>query len=101
MLRQQEQTQNSYFDKLYRANAPNFEGGLDPGVVLNWITQMETKFKALRFLEDVKVQIVIPFLVGDVENLWKSMEPMIDVVENDITWKEFKEMFLDQYFREP
>ncbi|KAL3513057.1 hypothetical protein ACH5RR_025774 [Cinchona calisaya] len=65
---QQEQTQSSYFDKLYRANAPNFEGGPDPDVALNWIAQMETKFKALRFPEDVTVQVVIPFLVGDVEN---------------------------------
>ncbi|KAL3516605.1 hypothetical protein ACH5RR_023507 [Cinchona calisaya] len=94
----QEQTQSSYFDKLYRANAPNFEGGPDPDVALNWIAQMETKFKALRFPEDVKVQVVIPFLVGNAENWWRSMEPMINVAENDITWKEFKEMFLDQYF---
>ncbi|KAL3497858.1 hypothetical protein ACH5RR_040590 [Cinchona calisaya] len=63
-------TQSSYFDKLYRANAPNFEDGPDPDVALNWIVQMETKFMALRFPEDVKVQVVIPFL----------------------------EMFLDQYF---
>ncbi|KAL3537517.1 hypothetical protein ACH5RR_000883 [Cinchona calisaya] len=65
---QHEQTQSSYFDKLYRANAPNFEGGPDPDVALNWIAQMETKFKALRFPEDVNIQ------------------------------EEFKEMFLDQYF---
>ncbi|KAL3509615.1 hypothetical protein ACH5RR_029016 [Cinchona calisaya] len=26
------------------------------------------------------------------------MEPMIDIAENDITWEEFREMFLDQYF---
>ncbi|KAL3502808.1 hypothetical protein ACH5RR_037257 [Cinchona calisaya] len=32
---QQEQTQSSYFDKLYRANAPNFEGEPDPDVALN------------------------------------------------------------------
>ncbi|KAL3516593.1 hypothetical protein ACH5RR_023495 [Cinchona calisaya] len=70
----------------------------DPDEALNWIAQMETKFKALRFPEDVKVQVVIPFLVGNAENLWTSMEPMIDVAENDITWEEFKEMFLDQYF---
>ncbi|KAL3497854.1 hypothetical protein ACH5RR_040586 [Cinchona calisaya] len=91
-------TQSSYFDKLYRANAPNFEDGPDPDVALNWIVQMETKFMALRFPEDVKVQVVIPFLVGNAENWWRSMEPMIDVAENDITWEEFKEMFLDQYF---
>ncbi|KAL3510600.1 hypothetical protein ACH5RR_030001 [Cinchona calisaya] len=95
---QQEQTQSSYFEKLYRANAPNFEGRLDPDVALNWIAQMETKFKALRFPEDVKVQVVILFLVGDAENWWRSIEPMIDVTENDVTWEEFKEMFLDQYF---
>ncbi|KAL3520200.1 hypothetical protein ACH5RR_018349 [Cinchona calisaya] len=59
---------------------------------------METKFKALRFPEDVKVQFVIPFLVGDAENWWRPIEPMIDVAENDITWEEFKEMFLDKYF---
>ncbi|KAL3534613.1 hypothetical protein ACH5RR_003074 [Cinchona calisaya] len=80
------------------ANAPNFEGGPDPNVALNWIAQMETKFKPLRFPEDVKVQVVIPFLIGDAKNWWRSMEPMIDVVENDITLEEFKEMFLDQYF---
>ncbi|KAL3503329.1 hypothetical protein ACH5RR_037778 [Cinchona calisaya] len=51
-----------------QANAPNSEGGPDPDVALNWIAQMETKFKALRFPEDVKFQVVIPFLVGDAEN---------------------------------
>ncbi|KAL3529281.1 hypothetical protein ACH5RR_008603 [Cinchona calisaya] len=40
----------------------------DPDVALNWIAQMETKFKASRFLEDMEVQVVIPFLVGDTEN---------------------------------
>ncbi|KAL3500329.1 hypothetical protein ACH5RR_039422 [Cinchona calisaya] len=64
----QEQTQSSYFDKLYRANAPYIEGGPDPDVALNWIAQTETKFKVLRFPENVKVQVVIPFLVGDAEN---------------------------------
>ncbi|KAL3519885.1 hypothetical protein ACH5RR_018034 [Cinchona calisaya] len=38
------------------ANAPNFEGGPDPDVALYWIAQMETKFKALRFPEDVKTE---------------------------------------------
>ncbi|KAL3513994.1 hypothetical protein ACH5RR_026711 [Cinchona calisaya] len=65
---------------------------------LNWIAQIENQFKALRFPEDLKVQVVISFSVGDAENWWRSMEPMIDVAENDVTWKEFKEMFLDQYF---
>ncbi|KAL3513118.1 hypothetical protein ACH5RR_025835 [Cinchona calisaya] len=66
---QQKQTQSSYFDKLYRANAPNFEGGPDPDVALNWIAQMETKFKALRFPKDVKVQVVIPFSLRQTENM--------------------------------
>ncbi|KAL3498592.1 hypothetical protein ACH5RR_041324 [Cinchona calisaya] len=74
------------------------QGGPDPDVAVNWIAQIETKFKALRFPEDVKVLVDIPFLVGDAENWWRSMEPMIDVAGNDITWEEFKEMFLDQYF---
>ncbi|KAL3520619.1 hypothetical protein ACH5RR_018768 [Cinchona calisaya] len=74
------------------------QGGFNYDVALNWIAQTETKFKALKFPKDVKVQVVIPFLVSDAENWWRSIEPMIDVAENDITWKEFKEMFLDQYF---
>ncbi|KAL3528015.1 hypothetical protein ACH5RR_012671 [Cinchona calisaya] len=68
----QEQTQSSYFDKPYRANALKFDGGPDLDVALNWIAQMETKFKALRFPDNVKVQVVIPFLVGDAENWWRS-----------------------------
>ncbi|KAL3529764.1 hypothetical protein ACH5RR_009086 [Cinchona calisaya] len=46
----------------------NGNGGLDPDVALNCIAQTETKFKALKFLEDVKVQVVILFLVGDADN---------------------------------
>ncbi|KAL3521201.1 hypothetical protein ACH5RR_019350 [Cinchona calisaya] len=74
------------------------QGGPDLDVALNWIAQIETKFKVLRFSENVKVQVVISFLVGDAKNWWKSMKPIINVAENDTTWEEFKEMFLDQYF---
>ncbi|KAL3502019.1 hypothetical protein ACH5RR_036468 [Cinchona calisaya] len=56
------QLQLAVRQQISRANAPNFEGGPDPDVALNWIVQMETKFKPLRFPEDVKVQFKEMFL---------------------------------------
>lgn len=68
-----------------------------PNVVLNWIAQMETKFKTLNFPNDIKVQVAIPFLVGDAKNWWSSVEPMMDAKEDAITW-EFRDVFLDLCF---
>ena len=76
---------------------PTFKGDEEPIESARWINKMETIFKTLR-IQDADLRIVIAtfYLRGDAEDWWKGQEELN--VENDLSWIEFKELFLDEFF---
>ncbi|XP_073105193.1 uncharacterized protein [Elaeis guineensis] len=105
LIQQQAQTaprpslsMESYYERFRRLNPPLFEGGSDPMAAETWIREMKKMFDALQYPENVKVRLAIPMLKGNTEFWWTAIKAAYGNNDDQLTWKEFKEIFYDQYF---
>ncbi|XP_073110033.1 uncharacterized protein [Elaeis guineensis] len=90
----------SYYERFRRLNPPLFEGGSDPMATEIWIREMEKMFDALQYSENMKVRLAVPMLKGNAEFWWTAIKAAYRNNDDQLTWKEFKEIFYDQYFPE-
>ena len=81
-----------------RCHPPIFEGGPDPITAKAWIRDLENIFWALRYPDEVKVDMVVPLLRRNAEFWWNSVQGAYDPEEGGISWKEFKRVFYEQFF---
>ena len=78
-----------------KVQVPTFDGSPNPDKTEKWLGEVETKFKLLQVPEEVKHEIITPFLVEDVEKWWSTVKPTIAWPMN---CEKFKEAFLNYFF---
>ena len=79
-------------------SSSDFEGGLDPITAEAWIRDLENIFRALRYPDEVKLDMVIPLLRRNAEFWWNSVQGAYNPEEGGTSWKEFKRVFYEQFF---
>ncbi|XP_075494756.1 uncharacterized protein LOC142532321 [Primulina tabacum] len=97
--RGQGRTENSVegaYDRFRRMNPPDFIGGPDPLVALEWIESLEAIFDNLKFTDQEKVSCAVFMLVKAARIWWEATKVTVNVQE--LKWNEFKDLFYAKYF---
>ncbi|XP_073298484.1 uncharacterized protein [Primulina huaijiensis] len=84
------------YDRFRRMNPPEFIGGADPLVALEWVKSLEAIFDYLKFTDQDKVSCVVFMLVKAACIWWEATKVTVNVCE--LKWEEFKELFYAKYF---
>ncbi|XP_075504504.1 uncharacterized protein LOC142541946 [Primulina tabacum] len=85
------------YESLRRNRVPTFDGNPDPEVSHNLLKNVETQLHLLEIPEELRVEVVTPFLEYRARKWWETVSPSLTVVE-EITWQIFKREFLKQYY---
>ncbi|XP_073031273.1 uncharacterized protein [Primulina eburnea] len=72
-------------------NPPEFVGGADPLVALEWVKSLEAKFDYLKFTDRDRVSCILFMLVKAARIWWEATKVTVNVRE--LKWDEFKELF--------
>ncbi|XP_073019359.1 uncharacterized protein [Primulina eburnea] len=83
-------------DRFRRMNPPDFVGGSDPLVALEWIKSLEAIFDYLKFNDHDKVSCAVFMLVKAARIWWEATKVTVNVRE--LKWDAFKELFYTKYF---
>ncbi|XP_073056935.1 uncharacterized protein [Primulina eburnea] len=86
-----------HYESLRRNRVPTFDGNPDPEVSHNWLKNVETQLYLLEIPEELRVEVVTPFLEDRARKWWETVSPSLAEVE-EITWQIFKREFLTQYY---
>ncbi|XP_073041820.1 uncharacterized protein [Primulina eburnea] len=86
-----------HYESLRRNRVPTFDGNPDLEVSHNWLKNMETQLHLLEIPEELRVEVVTPFLEDRARKWWETVSPSLADVE-EITWQIFKREFLKQYY---
>ncbi|XP_073015543.1 uncharacterized protein [Primulina eburnea] len=89
-------SENGAYDRFRRMNPPEFIGGPDPLVALEWVKALEAIFDYLKFTDQEKVGCAVFMLVKAARIWWKATKVTINVKE--LKWNEFKYLFHAKYF---
>ncbi|XP_075499417.1 uncharacterized protein LOC142537811 [Primulina tabacum] len=76
---------------------PIFRGDADPEVGQSWLKSVETQLRLLEVPEALKVDVIVPFLEDRAAKWWESVLPAM-IAAGPITWRNFRETFLKQYY---
>lgn len=79
-----------YFERLKKAHIPIFHEILDPEQAEKWISELESNFKVLEILEEVKAMVAKPFFVSKVEKWYKSSIPALTTNGQEVIRNVFK-----------
>nr|XP_027086619.1 uncharacterized protein LOC113708357 [Coffea arabica] len=85
----------SYYEKMKRVHVSTFDGTPNPDLAEKWLDEIENNFALLQVPEEIKHLIVKPFLVGEANKWWATLEP---TVAPPVSWTKFKEEFLKYFF---
>ncbi|XP_073284831.1 uncharacterized protein, partial [Primulina huaijiensis] len=77
-------------------NPPEFIGGPDPLMALEWIKSLEAIFDYLKFTDQEKVSCAVLMLVKAARIWWEATKVIVNVQE--LKWNEFKDLFYVKYF---
>ncbi|XP_073304524.1 uncharacterized protein [Primulina huaijiensis] len=86
-----------HYEALRRAKVPNFDGSSDPEVGQNWMKEVENHLRLLEVPQEIRVDVITPFLVDRAAKWWERVSPAMSGT-GPITWQRFREAFLRQYF---
>ncbi|XP_073031193.1 uncharacterized protein [Primulina eburnea] len=87
---------NGAYDRFRRMNPPDFIGGPDPLLALEWVKALEAIFEYLKFSDQDKVGCAVFMLVKAARIWWEATKVTVNVKE--LVWNEFKELFHAKYF---
>ncbi|XP_047309941.1 uncharacterized protein LOC124913402 [Impatiens glandulifera] len=73
-----------------------FRGSTDPIISEEWVQSMEIIFEFMQITEVERVKCATFMLKDDARIWWKGAKVALDL--NNITWREFKEVFYGKYF---
>ncbi|XP_038887130.1 uncharacterized protein LOC120077320 [Benincasa hispida] len=77
-------------------NPSTFDGSfVDPTIVENWITEIETIFHHMNIPEEQKVNCATFMLRGDTKLWWESTQRTI---KGSVSWQQFNQAFYNKYF---
>ncbi|XP_073049496.1 uncharacterized protein [Primulina eburnea] len=91
-----ESTEGSSYELFRRMNPPEFVGGADPLVALEWVKSLEAIFDYLKFTDRDRVSCSVFMLVKAARIWWEATKVTVNVRE--LKWEEFKELFYAKYF---
>ncbi|XP_075518281.1 uncharacterized protein LOC142552391 [Primulina tabacum] len=91
-----ESSDDGAYDRFRRMNPPDFIGGPDPPVALEWVKSLEAIFDYLKFTDLDKVSCDVFMLVKAALIWWEATKVTVNVRE--LKWDEFKELFYAKYF---
>ncbi|XP_073057332.1 uncharacterized protein [Primulina eburnea] len=91
-----ESSEDGAYDRFRRMNPPDFVGGFDPLVALEWIESLEAIFDYLKFNDQDKVSCAVFMLVKAARIWWEATKVTVNVRE--LKWDAFKELFYTKYF---
>ncbi|XP_073276432.1 uncharacterized protein [Primulina huaijiensis] len=80
----------------WRINPPEFIGGPDPLVALEWVKSLEAIFDYLKFTDRDKISCAVFMLVKAARIRWEATKVTVNVRE--LKWNEFKDLFYAKYF---
>ena len=86
------------FREFYRMSPPEFQGGLDPVLALDWLSEIERVFKVITCTEEDKVLFASHMMKGPAARWWTSAETRMMTLGIPKDWEHFKAAFLDHYF---
>ncbi|XP_073018392.1 uncharacterized protein [Primulina eburnea] len=89
-------SENGAYDRFRRMNPPEFIGGPDPLVALEWVKALEAIFNYLKFTDQEKVSCSVFMLVKAARIWWEATKVTVNVEE--LKWNEFKDLFQAKYF---
>ena len=78
-----------------RVHVPTFDGTPNSDLAEKWLDEIENNFALLQVPEDIKHLIIKPFLVGEANKWWATLEP---TVVPPVSWTKFREEFLKYFF---
>nr|XP_027099053.1 uncharacterized protein LOC113718341 [Coffea arabica] len=78
-----------------RVHVPIFDGTPDPDLAEKWLDEIENNFALLQVPEEMTHLIFKPFLVGEANKWWATLEP---TVAPPVSWTKFREEFLKYFF---
>ncbi|XP_075515503.1 uncharacterized protein LOC142550152 [Primulina tabacum] len=84
------------YDRFRRMNPPDFIGGPDPLVSLEWIKSLEAIFDYLKLTDHEKVSCAMFMLAKAAHIWWEATKVTVNVQE--LKWNEFKDLFYAKYF---
>ncbi|XP_047309940.1 uncharacterized protein LOC124913401 [Impatiens glandulifera] len=73
-----------------------FRSSTDPIISEEWVQSMETIFEFMQITEVERVRCATFMLKDDARIWWQGAKVALDL--NNITWREFKEVFYGKYF---
>ncbi|XP_075497334.1 uncharacterized protein LOC142534381 [Primulina tabacum] len=86
-----------HYESLRKNRCPIFRGDTDPEVGQNWLKSVETQLRLLEVPEALKVEVIVPFLEDIAAKWWEAVSPAMTAA-GPITWQNFRETFLKQYY---
>lgn len=99
----QPQTENQHrrikydYESLRKNRAPVFKGDSSPEAGKSWLKGIETQLQLLEMPNEFKISVVTPFLEDKAAKWWETVSPALSV-KGPITWPQFREEFLKQYY---
>lgn len=88
----------SFYERIRKANVHTFGGGVDPEKAEEWIKDLEHNLRIFGVPDDIKGEVVVPFLIEIAEIWWGKAAPAYVEDDEVLTWEVFKGAFLDHYF---
>ncbi|XP_075478971.1 uncharacterized protein LOC142519836 [Primulina tabacum] len=86
-----------HYESLRKNRCPIFRGDADPEVGQSWLKSVETQLRLLEVPEALKVDVIVPFLEDRAAKWWEAVSPAMTAT-GPITWQNFRETFLKQYY---
>ncbi|XP_075491099.1 uncharacterized protein LOC142529448 [Primulina tabacum] len=86
-----------HYESLRKNRCPIFRGDADPEIGQSWLKSVETQLRLLEVPEELKVDVIVPFLEDRAAKWWEAVSPAM-IAAGPITWRNFRETFLKQYY---
>ncbi|XP_073305844.1 uncharacterized protein [Primulina huaijiensis] len=86
-----------HYESLRKNRCPVFKGDADPESSQNWLKSVETQLQLLEIPEALRVEVVVSFLEDKAGKWWETVSPTMTTA-GAITWQQFRDVFLKQYF---
>jgi hypothetical protein len=88
------------FQELCRMSPPEFYGEYNPAKAREWIQRMSGILESMDCTEADKVTFVSRFFRGDACNWWDGTKAYMEASQMDMTWGNFRRLFVSHYIPE-
>ncbi|GAU49923.1 hypothetical protein TSUD_180410 [Trifolium subterraneum] len=93
-------TGSAAFREFCRMNPPEFVGEYIPSVAREWIQRMSGILDSMGCIELEKVTFATRFLCGAACNWWEGVRVYMTASQMEMTWANFRRLFIDHYIPE-